>query len=126
MDFGIGQIVTACSLCDQICDRCNASKGEFKLLSTRALKLRTVLKTIEDTWRQEGLSQEEYASLKERIRSLCGLLQTICNRLNRYSNLGTKSPSLQDRLRWAMDGGATPVRTELKDQEEEFRDFHIM
>lgn len=29
MDFGIGQIVNACLLFDQIYDRCNAAKGKF-------------------------------------------------------------------------------------------------
>jgi hypothetical protein len=101
-------------------------KEKNKALSTQALDTRDLLKTIENTWRREGLSQEQHASLKGRILSLCGLLQTICSRLNRFSSLGTKFPSLQDRLRWAMHGGATQVRNELEDQERALRNFYIM
>jgi len=116
MDFGIGQIVSACTLCYQIYDRCSASRGEFKSLSIQALGLHDILKTIENVWRQGSLNEEQYISLRERVVPLLELLQTINSRLSQYNSLGTKSPKLSDKIRWAMGGGAGEMRNEMNSQ----------
>lgn len=116
MDFGLGSVVSACTLSYQIYNRCSASRGEFKSLSTQALGLHDILQTIEGAWRHGSLTTEQFASLKSRIVPLLELLKTTNARLEKYSSLGTKSPKLSDKINWAIAGGAAEVRNEFNSQ----------
>ena len=116
MDFGVSSIVSACTLCFHIYERCSSAHGEFKTLSTQALGLHDTLKTIEGVCRHGNLENAQLSSLKSRVVPLLELLHSIDARLNKYSSLGTESPKLSDKINWAIAGGAREVRDELNGQ----------
>lgn len=116
MDFGVSSVISACTLCYQIYDRCNASRGEFKRLSTEALSLHDILETIEGVWRHGNLTNRQLTSLKSRIMPLLDLLERTSARLEKYSSLGTNSPKLSDKINWAIAGGAAEIHSELRSQ----------
>lgn len=116
MDFGLSSIVSACTLCYRIYDRCSASRGEFKYLATQALGLHDILETIEGAWRHGSLTNGQLTSLRSRIVPLLELLEMINARLEKYGSLGTKSPKLSDKINWAIAGGAAEARDELNSQ----------
>ncbi len=111
LDFGTGQILTAIQLCYQVYARCQSSRGEFKSLSIQTHTIREILQIIES--RRSNMTAQNYATLQPIVDRLVQLLRETTRRLTEYHSLGTATPGVWDKMRWAMDGGSKEVRAEL-------------
>jgi hypothetical protein len=111
VDFGAGQILTAISLCYQVYERCQSSRGEFKALSVQTHTIREVLQIIES--RRSNITAQNYETLKPIVERLVQLLREMNRRLAEFHSLGTEKPEVWDKIKWAIDGGSKDVRAEL-------------
>ena len=104
VNFGIGDVIAVSILCQQIYDRCKASRGEFEEFAIQALSLRGTLTSIECFWRGQRLTDEERQEFEAIAVPLSDSLRKLESQLEKHSSLGTKRPGLCDQIGWAWDG----------------------
>ena len=111
--FGIGDIITAGTLCKNIYDRCKNSRGELWDLYIKTFNLHGILITVENGWRKHHLSEEKRSRLAGLVMPISELLREMESRLLEYTSLGTKTPGICDQIGWAWKGGGADFEKKL-------------